>query len=262
MFTKVSLIYVIYLLLFISLIIICTDTFSHDILTGDLKKISSAAIIGGLVEHSRMIEYLYQLRYCIGSNGDLIPNENIDFPIPGSTRGDTLTYNPSEVVIHAIDISLSLHDLLSKRVLTATDIQHVMMLSVMCQISIQRLFCLKQLLAGINATSMVIKLHMLFHFFEFIILMGHCGLWNTDRAEFSHIEVKNLGRQSSRKKHYMAKEILQRDRTNRISKLASVAKQTEEEKLMVSCVNISLYFVNISLFFVNICNFIVILFYV
>jgi hypothetical protein len=87
-----------------------------------------------------------------------------------------------------------------------TDIEHVMKLSILCQIGIQRLFCLKQLMAGVNATSMVLKLHMLLHFFVFLVLMGHCGIWNTDRAEASHIEAKNLGRKSSRRKHYMAKE--------------------------------------------------------
>ena len=171
------------------------------------------------MEHSRIIEYLYQLRYSIGINGKRIPNTNMTFKLPfGNDK--YMTYNPTEIVIQSADIILVLNDLLSKHTLLDSDIDNINALSVLCQVATMRLFLLKQLLAESDNTSSVVKLHMLLHFFIFIRLLGQCLQWDTDRSEFAHVGVKLLEQSTSHRQNTVQLEILQRDRTLKLTQLS------------------------------------------
>ena len=218
-------------------------TFSHDILLGKVSKISTATIVGGLVEHSRMVEYLYQLRYCIGTDGKKIPNELMTFKLPFGNGHNHLMYNPTEVIMQSADIILTLNGLLSKHTLLESDIESIEILSVLCQLATTRLFMLKQLLSGSNNNSYVVKLHMLMHFFIFIRLFGQCQQWDTDRSEHAHIEVKQHEQSSSKRQNVVQLEILQRDRSLKITKMAM-----ENKKILRNEMNITSPSSNISRF--------------
>ena len=137
------------------------DNFSHDIMQGNKTEMASAAITGGKIEASRIIEHLYQLTYSLPLNGKTIPNEERTYEFIHSNGNKSYyQYNPTTVILDANYCTMALHHLLSRRVLLQSEINTVARLSTLCQMVVHRLFILKQLLIGINKRSGALKPHL------------------------------------------------------------------------------------------------------
>ena len=197
-----------------------SSTFSSDVLGGkNIAKISSSMITGGMIEATRFVEYLYQLIHSIGRDGLIIPNNNVSFYFPDGS-GRQININPTIVILDAGYVTLALNTLLNRSVLTESELSTLKRLIFLCELTVQRLFALKQLMLQINSSCYVTKSHMMHVMPLLIEWFGYTGLWDTDIFESLHKYVKKLWKDSSRKlMYFQGKEILSMNRVVRIASL-------------------------------------------
>ena len=202
------------------LIFVYLDYFSHEIMQGNRNKMAAAAITGGKIEASRVIEHLYQLTYSLPLNGKVIPNEDRTYEfIHSNGTKSYYQYNPTQVILDANYCTMALHHLLSRRVLLQSEINMVKRLSTLCQMVVHRLFIFKQLLIGSNKRSGALKPHLVgCHQSLMLELNGPANTQDADMTESAHVKVKGQFAMSS--KHLdNFKELLQMDRTEKITKI-------------------------------------------
>jgi hypothetical protein len=183
-----------------------------------MEKISSAIITGGMIEGSRFIEYIYQFIHSLGVNGLLISNELISLDFPDNSRRK-IAYNPTQLILDAGYVSLALHHIMQRSLLTESEIIVLRRLIYLSQLTTLRLFVFKQLMIGTNAALHVLKNHMTSHFDLLWDLYGDSGIWDTDFNESAHKMVKKHWVNSSKRLHqFQGTELLQMDRMIHIAK--------------------------------------------
>jgi len=176
-------------------------------------------ITGGMIEATRFVEYLYQLMYSIGVNGSVVPNTNCSYYFPDGS-GKQISFNPTLIILDACFTALAVHILLSRSLLTETELSILDRLIFLCELTTQRLFALKQCMLQVNTQCYVTKSHML-HVLKLLIeWFGYTGIFDTDIFESLHKYVKKLWSQSSRKlMYFQGKEIITMNRIVHISKM-------------------------------------------
>lgn len=180
----------------------------------------TATISGGMLEASRMIEYLYQMTFSWNRNVDtIVPNKLITY-IYNDGNGHTIRmqYNPMQLFFDASNCTMALNHMLSRKRFTADELNDLERLLLLVQILVHRLFILKQLLAKSITGNFVLKLHLMMHFVIMIKLFGHLGITNTDKTESAHVEVKENYSNSSHKHSTVMKEMLLMNRTHQLTK--------------------------------------------
>ena len=202
-----------------------SSTFSADVLAGkNIAKVSSSMITGGMVEATRFVEYLYQLVHSIGRDGTIIPNTNIPFYFPDGS-GRHISFNPTILLLDAGFVTLALNSLLNRFLLTDNELKTLSRLVFLCELTVQRLFIMKQCMLEINTTCYVTKSHMMHVMKMLIEWFGYTGIWDTDIFESLHKYVKKLWKDSSRKlMYFQGKEILN---MNRVVHIATLSSYTE-----------------------------------
>jgi len=184
-----------------------------------MDTLSSAVITGGLIEASRFIEYIYQFIHSIGRNGLLLPNELCTHTFPDNS-GRIIAYNPTQIILDAGFTSIALHNLLSRKLLTESEIIMMRRLIFFSQLTTNRLFAYKQLLLGSNKALNVLKDHMIFHLIDECRLFATFDITDTDFNESAHKEVHNKWDNSSKRLHnFQGKELLTMDRLFHIANL-------------------------------------------
>ena len=107
-----------------------------------MEKISSAIITGGMIEGSRFIEYIYQFIHSLGVNGLLISNELISLEFPDNSRRK-IAYNPTQLILDAGYVSLALHHIMQRSLLTESEMIVLRRLIYLSQLTTLRLFALE-----------------------------------------------------------------------------------------------------------------------
>ena len=137
------------------------------------KPSQNVQLTGGMIEASRMIEYLFQLIYSIPKNGNnVLPSSIRQFQFQSGHTTLNITYNPLQVCLDATFCCLSLHLLLSRKYYTEKELMDMERLITLTQISVHRLFTLKQLVSNSTNGTTVLKSHILFHFVQSIRTWG------------------------------------------------------------------------------------------
>ena len=204
-----------------------SSTFSSDVLGGkNIAKVSSSMITGGMIEATRFVEYLYQLVHSVGRDGTIIPNSNISFYFPDGS-GRQISFNPTILILDAGYVALALNTLLNRFLLTESELLTLSRLVFLCELTVQRLFAIKQCMLEINTTCYVTKSHMMHVMKMLIEWFGYTGIWDTDIFESLHKYVKQLWKDSSRKlMFFQGKEILN---MNRIVHIATLNKNNNKD---------------------------------
>jgi hypothetical protein len=179
----------------------------------------TATISGGMLEASRMIEYLYQMTFSWNRNSDyIVPNKLITYTYnDGNGHIIKMQYNPMQLFFDASNCTMALNHLLSRKRFTDSELQDLERLLLLVQILVHRLFILKQLLANSITGNFVLKLHLMIHFVIMIKLFGHLGITNTDKTESAHVEVKENCSNSSHKHSTVMNEMLLMNRTHQLN---------------------------------------------
>jgi hypothetical protein len=173
----------------------------------------SISLTGGMLEASRMIEYIYQITFSIPKlSNNIIPNRSITFNYEsGSNIRLSISYNPLQVCLDASYCCLVLHQLLSRRYYTAGELVDLQRLITLGQIAVHRLFILKQLVSNCTSGTSVLKTHIIIHMVQSIRIWGHPKIFNVDKTESAHTQLK-LDFSNSSKKISDYNELLQMNR--------------------------------------------------
>lgn len=211
--------------------ILFLGTFTFDSKLNKTTKERTASVSGGMIEGNRMIEFLYQFTYSLSKKGrTIIPNQLITFKY--SSRGEDrnsleIQYNPLQVFLDASYCSMALHSFLSRRKYSKSDLEKLELLITLTQITVHRLFILKQLLTNNTTGTSVLKLHLIIHFVLVIRLFGYLMITNTDKSESAHVQLKEDYSNSSKKLSNCNKEMMERNRIQHISSnISSITSNT------------------------------------
>jgi hypothetical protein len=195
----------------IPILIYFSGTFTFEVKNRG-KTSQSISLTGGMIEASRMIEYLYQIKYSLPKKENIIiPNIDCDFTFESGNTTVDISYNPLEVILDASNSCLLLHQLLSRRYYTQQDLKDVQRMISLTQIIVHRLFILKQLVSNSTQGTSVLKTHILFHFVQCIRIWGYPKIFNLDKTESAHTQLKEDFAHSS-KKLSQFNELLQMNR--------------------------------------------------
>jgi len=173
----------------------------------------SISLTGGMLEASRMIEYLYQITFSIPMmTNNIMPNRSISFDYEnGNNIQLSVSYNPLQVCLDASYCCLILHQLLSRRHYTSEELRDLQRLLTLGQISVHRLFILKQLVTNCTSGTSVLKTHIIIHMVQSIRIWGYPKIFNVDKTESAHTQLK-LDFSNSSKKLSDYNELLQMNR--------------------------------------------------
>ena len=83
------------------------------------------------------------------------------------------------------------HLLLSRRYYTSGELLDLQRLITLTQISVHRLFILKQLVSNSVQGSGVLKTHILQHFVQCIRILRHPKIFIVDKTESAHTQLKS-----------------------------------------------------------------------
>ena len=125
-------------------------------------------------------------------------------------------YNPTNVFLNASYCAMPLHHLISRKCLLESEIIMIERLTTLTQVSVHRLFVMKQLMSQNMKESFALKPHIWGHFGTMLRLFGHSGITNADQTESAHVGIKDKFGRSS-KKLFNFEELLLMDRTEKIS---------------------------------------------
>ena len=153
-----------------------------------------------MLEASRMVEYLYQITYCLNKKGNtILPNREIElvYNFGSESQRIVINYNPLQVFLDASYCSMALHQLLSRKKYSETDLIQLDRLVVLTQIAVQRLFIMQQLLSGNPSGNGSIKLHLITHLILQARLYTRFGIIDSDQTESAHIIIKADYQQTS-----------------------------------------------------------------
>jgi hypothetical protein len=177
-----------------------TGTFTFETLNKG-KSNQSIKLSGGMIEASRMMEYLYQITYSISKqSNNILPNTLRNFQYQsGNDTTLEISYNPLVVFLDASYCCMMVHLLLSRRYYTSNELLDLQRLITLTQISVHRLFILKQLVSNSVQGCGVLKTHILQHFVQCIRIWGHPKIFNVDKTESAHTQLKSDFRHSSKK---------------------------------------------------------------
>ena len=191
--------------------ILLLGTFTFEIKNNG-KVSQSVSLTGGMIEASRMIEYLYQITFGLPKrNNNILPNTPRQFQYESGNLSLEITYNPLQVFLDASYCCLAVHQLLSRRFYTKSEMKDLERLITLTQISQHRLFIVKQLVSNSTRGTSVLKSHILLHFVQCIRIWGYPKIFNVDKTESSHFLLKQDFAHSS-KQLSQHNELLQMNR--------------------------------------------------
>jgi len=84
---------------------------------------------------------------------------------------------------------MAFNNLVCRKVLLESEVKDLERLTLLTQLTVHRLFIVKQLMAG---SYYVVKSHLIGHMGSFVRLNGQSGITNVDHTESAHVGIKKI----------------------------------------------------------------------
>ena len=193
------------------------------------EALKRGVMTGGCMDAQRIVQYLYQLAFCIGTAGSVIPNRRVRFD-------DGYVVNPTEVALSACFSALEVYFAASGDVYSEKDVAYLEATIELCNNHLLRLFRLKAFLLGEDdyrtKVPSVIKPHLCTHFGSYIRAMGAPRVFDVAGEEHKHIaDVHKAAQRSGNRASTFECDMLRHDIYVRRSKelLLSTEQRHSEE---------------------------------